>query len=134
MEYNRNSLKDNRRKLRNNPTEAERILWKYLRNRQIENIKFRRQFSVDNFILDYFAPVIKLVIEVDGYTHFKDVEVKYDKRRQLKLETNGLEFLRFTNTEVIEATDYVVERIIDKVKDLIIDVTPSNSPFKGEGD
>lgn len=105
-----------------------------MRNRQIENIKFRRQFSVDNFILDYFAPVIKLVIEVDGYTHFKDVEVKYDKRRQLKLETNGLEFLRFTNTEVIEATDYVVERIIDKVKDLIIDVTPSNSPFKGEGD
>ncbi len=94
MEYNRNSLKENRRNLRNNPTNAEVKLWGYLKKRQIENVKFRRQFSLDNFIVDFYSPETKLSIEVDGDTHFKDDEIKYDRNRQHILEEQGVFFFK----------------------------------------
>ncbi len=119
MNSNIPDLKEKRRRLRNNPTKAESVLWKYLRNRQIENIKFRRQFSIDNYIVDFYAPAIKLVIEVDGDTHFKDDEMEYDMKRQLELEVFDIVFMRFTNTDVIESTEFVVKNIRMKVRELL---------------
>lgn len=119
MNSNRPELKEKRRRLRNNPTKSESVLWKHLRNRQIEDTKFRRQFSIDNYIVDFYAAAIKLVIEVDGDTHFKDEEVEYDRRRQRDLESFEVTILRFTNTDVIESTEFVVENIRMKVMELL---------------
>ena len=130
MNSNRPDLKEKRRRLRNNPTKAESVLWKYLRNRQIENIKFRRQFSIDNYIVDFYAPAIKLVIEVDGDTHFKDDEMEYDMKRQLELEMFDIVFMRFTNTDVIESTEFVVENIRMKVRKLLSKY-PHQLPLSG---
>jgi len=119
MNSNRPELKEKRRRLRNNPTKAESVLWSYLRNRQIEDIKFRRQFSIDNYIVDFYTPSIKLVIEVDGETHFKDDEMEYDMKRQIELEVFDIVFMRFTNTDVIESTEFLVENIRMKVRELL---------------
>lgn len=130
MEYNRNSLKENRRNLRNNPTNAEVKLWGYLKKRQIENVKFRRQFSLDNFIVDFYSPETKLSIEVDGDTHFKDDEIKYDRKRQHILEEQRVFFLRFTNTEVFDSIDHVVARITQRVRGLLSE-NPIQLPLSG---
>ena len=130
MNSNRPELKEKRRRLRNNPTKVESVLWSYLRNRQIEDTKFRRQFSVDNYIVDFYAPAIKLVVEVDGDTHFKEEEVEYDRRRQSDLELFEVTFLRFTNTDVIESTEFVVENIRMKVRKLLSKY-PHQLPLSG---
>jgi very-short-patch-repair endonuclease len=105
-------------------THAEVLLWNCIRRRQIHNVKFRRQFSIDNYILDFFASEIKLAIEIDGATHVTDDELQYDVFRQTSLENAGVIFLRFTNAEVYEALDNVVERISEKVSGLL-NKTPS---------
>lgn len=120
MIYNQAELKEKRKSLRNNSTNAEKLLWKYLKSRQIENVKFRRQFSINNYIVDFYSPEIKLAIEVDGDTHFKDEEIEYDRKRQNGLEENGIVFLRYLNTDVTESTEFVVESIKVKVRELII--------------
>ncbi len=58
--------KARRKELRNNPTEAEQKLWQYLKEKQVSGVKFRRQYSVDAYILDFYSPSLKLAIEVDG--------------------------------------------------------------------
>lgn len=119
MEYNRKELKTRRQELRRNQTKAELKLWEYIRNRQIEGIKFRRQFSIDNFVVDFYSPELKFAIEADGDTHFKDEEVLKDVRRQKHLEKYGIRFLRFTNIEILEAPDFVINKIRENIKKLI---------------
>jgi very-short-patch-repair endonuclease len=68
--FNKSSEKLKRQQLRNNLTPAELILWSRLRGKQIYNCKFRRQYSIDYFVIDFYAPEIKLAIEVDGESHF----------------------------------------------------------------
>lgn len=74
-----------------------------------------------------------MAIEADGDTHFKHEELAYDRKRQNDLEVYGIHFQRFTNVEVFESIDYVVEIIRKRVKELLGIETPTNSPFKGEG-
>ena len=81
-------------------THAEVLLWSYVRRKQIHNIRFRRQFSIEQFIIDFYSPQLKLAIEIDGLTHLTDEEKDYDAWRQNKLEEYGVKFLRFTNEEV----------------------------------
>jgi very-short-patch-repair endonuclease len=119
MDYNKIELKGRRKKLRNNPTKAEIALWRLIRNRQINNIKFRRQFSIDNYVVDFYAPELKLTIEADGITHFEERNIRKDKKRQGYLEKYGITFLRFKNNDIIESPDYVVDVIRNKV-DLMI--------------
>lgn len=100
-------------------TKAEVLLWNCIRRNQIHDIKFRRQFSIEFYVLDFYAPAIKLAIEVDGATHFKDDEIEYDRSRQSDLESKGIEFLRFTNNEVYDSPDQVIELINNKVIELL---------------
>ena len=81
-------------------THAEVLIWNYIRRRQIHDIRFRRQFSIEQFIIDFYSPQLKLAIEIDGLTHLTDEEKDYDAWRQNKLEEYGVKFLRFTNEEV----------------------------------
>ena len=101
------------KKMRNNPTLAEQKLWQaYLRN-----IGYRvlRQRVIDHFIVDFYIPKVKLVIEVDGAIHDKKDTKEYDKQRTLFLDSYGLEVIRFTNDEVMNSFDNVCGEIARKI-------------------
>jgi len=100
-----------RRKLRRQPTQAEIVLWSRLRNRQVHDFKFRRQYSVDRDVTDFFCAEVQLAVEADGYTHTFDEQWKKDQVRQRDLEALGIVVLRFTDDEVVNSTDAVIEQI-----------------------
>ena len=101
------------REHRHKPTLAERRLWSCLRNRQIRNMKFRRQHPIDRFIVDFYCSEAQLVIEVDGDVHQYTVEE--DAIRQQFIESCGLRVLRFKNEEVIGSLDGVLDRIAHEI-------------------
>ena len=94
--------------LRVNSTDTEKYLWKYLRGRQLEGIKFRRQHSVGKYIVDFINLESKIIIEVDGGQH---LENKKDKLRDRWLEEQGYEVLRFWDNEVLKNIEGVMESI-----------------------
>jgi very-short-patch-repair endonuclease len=108
---NRPELKENRKRLRNNATSAEAFLWNYLRNKQLAGRKFRRQFSVDNYILDFYCPSEKLCIELDGADHFTSAGFEYDQERTDILKSLGIKVIRFENKTVFDHTEQVLETI-----------------------
>ena len=109
--YNRISEKDKRQSLRNNMPPAEQLVWARLKGKQIENCKFRRQYSVGAFVIDFYTVEIKLAIEIDGDSHFTDGAEVADRERQSFIESSGIRFLRFTNRQVYEELDAVIEAI-----------------------
>lgn len=114
LKYNP-KLKDRARELRANMTEAEVKLWRRLRKKQIEDIRFLRQRAIGNYIVDFYAPEMELVIEVDGGHHFQDDEKEYDTMRDDYLEGLGLSVVRFSNTDVLKHMDGVLEKITDVI-------------------
>jgi very-short-patch-repair endonuclease len=109
--YNKTSEKDKRQSLRNNMPPAEQLVWARLKSRQIEGCKFRRQYSVGAFVIDFYSVEIKLAIEIDGESHFQDGAEIYDRERQSLIESAGVRFVRFTNQQVYEELDSVLESI-----------------------
>jgi len=101
----------NARELRKNQTDAESLLWQLLRNRQIENIKFRRQHPIDPYILDFYCHDKKLAIELDGGQHNAAEEKEKDQIRTDFLESQGVRVLRFWNNDVLQNTESVLEEI-----------------------
>lgn len=91
--------KDTRRFLRQHATPAEEILWRHLRNNQSGH-KFRRQFSLLGFIADFYCHALRLVIEVDGWTHDFEKTQNRDRIKQATLERAGYKVIRFRNEEV----------------------------------
>lgn len=109
-------LKPLARQMRHEPTSAEDILWQKLRRKAL-GINFRRQHAIDKFIVDFYAPAVNLVIEVDGSIH--DYTEEEDVIRQLYLEeVYELTFLRFSNGDVIQHIEAVLERIAEKIIEL----------------
>lgn len=101
------------RRLRANPTPAEAKLWEALKGKQLNGLKFRQQHPVEQFILDFYCPSCKLVIEIDGEIHGDRQE--YDQARTEKLNTLGYQVIRFTNSEVINDLDKVLSQILEKI-------------------
>lgn len=97
--------------LRKNLTDAERRIWLFLKNRNLEGHKFRRQVPLGNYIADFCCMEKKLVIELDGGQHNFDSNIKRDKIRDKFLEDNGYKVLRFWNNEVLSNTEGVLETI-----------------------
>lgn len=93
-------------------TPAEKILWGRLRNRQLAGFKFRRQHSISNFIVDFFCLECNLVIEIDGAYHNEKTQAEYDAERTLELTKRGLRVIRFTNDEVVNKTEFVIQEIV----------------------
>ena len=116
--FNRSAEKGKRRVLRQNATKAEQIVWQRLRSRQVENCKFRRQYSVDYYVLDFYCPEVKLAIELDGESHGSNEAIASDRARQATIAALGIRFLRFTNQEVYAHSDAVIERIAETVREL----------------
>ena len=108
---NHKYLKKYRKELRSNPTKAESQLWKALQKKQLEGRKFRRQHSLGNYIVDFYCPKEKLIVELDGQVHNNFVNEEYDTKRTKYLESLGLKVLRFENHLVFEQLYMVLEAI-----------------------
>ena len=108
--YNKN-LKQASRYLRNNMTDAEKLLWSRLRNKQILGVQFYRQKPLLNFIVDFYCPSANLVIECDGSQHYTNEGLEADRIRDEALTQLGLKVLRFDNRQVLGEIDAVVEMV-----------------------
>ncbi len=106
----------NAKRLRDNATEAEEIVWLALRNSQLDGYKFRRQHPLLNYVVDFYCHQLKLVIEIDGEYHQTVEQKKLDKDRTENIEFQGLYVIRFTNDEVL--TD--INSALNKIKEFIL--------------
>jgi very-short-patch-repair endonuclease len=97
--------------LRRNQTEAEEIIWQCLRNRKILNFKFRRQHPIHQYIADFYCHEAKLIIEIDGGIHNNSENQEYDQNRTDELMKIGITVIRFTNQEVNNNLDEVINII-----------------------
>lgn len=121
----RRDRKDLRRKNRNDMPEAEKIMWNYLRNRRLNGWKFRRQHSIGPYIVDFFCPDAKLVIEIDGDSHFGPEAEQYDAVREAHIQKQSIRVVRFTNTEIFNNIDEVIASLVFKLGD------PPRSQYDG---
>jgi very-short-patch-repair endonuclease len=109
-------LKARRRELRNNPTPAEAILWKHLQRRQLLGKKFRRQYSIGRYIVDFFCVECDLAVELDGASHFRELGAEYQGERTAFLQEMGIELIRFENKIVYENIEAVLETIRETIR------------------
>jgi very-short-patch-repair endonuclease len=134
-------LVERARELRRNMTPAERQLWDYLKHAPY---RFLRQRPIDHFIVDFYCPALRLVIEVDGEQHYTEEGKAYDAERDTILQGYGLRVVRFRNEEVLRQFDHVRQKIeavfesplAPTLSDLEFPLTPSLSPLTkgGEGE
>ncbi|MBN1161313.1 MAG: endonuclease domain-containing protein [Dehalococcoidales bacterium] len=115
MEKYDKKLKQPSRQLRKSSTDAELLLWSKIRMRQLRGLLFYRQKPLGGYIVDFYCPKAKLVIEVDGGQHLTPGVIEYDRGRDEYMASMGLRMLRFINTDVIENIDGVVEVIEDNL-------------------
>ena len=111
MERYNPKLKENSRSLRTNMTDAEQTLWYRLRRKQIQGVQFYRQKPLLAFIVDFYCPAAKLVIELDGSQHYEVEHQTKDQDRDAALASLGLRVLRFDNRQVLLETNAVLEMI-----------------------
>lgn len=127
-------IKEMRDTLKDNPTEAEKIMWEHLRNKKT-GYKIRRQHIIDDFITDFVCLRKKVVIEIDGKIHLQQKE--YDELRTLRLNELGYEVIRFTNEEVYANPELVALKVKEKLDnqvDLQDDDDSSSPPSEGSGE
>jgi len=119
--FNSPRMIDRRKELRRRSTRYENLLWVYLRNKRL-GYKFKRQYSVSNYVLDFYCTDLNLGIELDGRWHIENVE--YDKYRTKYLSAWGVKVLKFWNSEL----DQNLNEVINKIKSYF-----PPSPEAGEG-
>lgn len=115
-----------KRRLRSHMTPAENILWLKLKGKQL-GFKFRRQHGIGPFIVDFFCPDKKLVIEVDGEIHAREERIEKDRLREDYLKRFELQVIRYRNEEVLSNIDGVLEDLMRRIEFL----PPLAPPFKG---
>lgn len=104
-------------------TKAEVYFWNRVRQSAVRGVKFRRQHSIDKFILDFYAPELKLAVEIDGGYHNLLKVRQYDARRSRRIESYGITIVRFTNDEVLQTQDTTIirlEAIIDSLRSKLV--------------
>jgi very-short-patch-repair endonuclease len=107
---------DRSRHLRKNQTDAETKLWQVIRNRGLSGAKFRRQFPLDKYILDFYSPELKLCIEADGGQHYTNEGEQNDGIRTKTLRNLGIQVLRFSDRDIllnIEGVCEVIQKTIE---------------------
>jgi len=117
-------LRPNSRRLRNNMTDAEKILWQRLRRKQINGWQFYRQKPLGPYIVDFYCAAAHLVVELDGSQHFEPDHQQADQQRDAYLQSLGLRVVRFDNRQVLLETEAVLE---------VIRRIPPNPPFSKGG-
>jgi very-short-patch-repair endonuclease len=114
--FNKSTEKEKRRQLRKDQTYCEKIVWLYLRDRKTLGYKFRRQYSVDKYVIDFYCPELKLAVEIDGSIHDQPDQKEYDARRQEHIEKFAIIFVRITNEELLGNPNMAFKRIEDAIK------------------
>ncbi|MDP2669097.1 MAG: endonuclease domain-containing protein [bacterium] len=109
--FNKSSQIVKRKILRRNIPDPENVLWQYLKNRKLNNLKFRRQFSIGRYVADFYCPALLLVIEIDGDYHTKKEIKKYDADRENFMSSLEINCLRFSNRDVEENIGSVINKI-----------------------
>lgn len=112
------------RKFRKEPTTAEKLLWRCLRDRQLAGLKFRRQHPLGRYIADFYCAEARLVVELEGKVHSKKEQREYDQIRKEELEARGLQVLRFENEEALKRTERVLAKIAAVAAKLASDPSP----------
>ena len=115
LPYNKN-LKKFAQQLRENMTDAEKHLWWKIKTKQVKGLIFYRQKPIGEYIVDFYCPKAKLVIEIDGSHHFIGETMEYDRIRDDYLSSLGLRVLRFTNTDVLKNIKGVLEKIEEEIE------------------
>jgi very-short-patch-repair endonuclease len=100
-----------RKNLRNNSTSAEATLWKLIKNLQLSDRKFRRQHGLGNYIVDFYCPTERLIVELDGDSHGEYIMIEEDIKREVYLKKLGYRIIRFENREIFQNPEYVIEEI-----------------------
>ena len=118
--FNPIATKEVRQALRKNQTDAEKKLWGILRNKQMGGYKFFRQYGIGSYIVDFYCPLFKIVIEVDGGQHYSDEGMAYDREREGFLKRAGIKIFRFNNLDVLKNMEGVFGSIQKEL--------PLNSP------
>ncbi len=113
--YNNKILRERRRDLRNNQTKTEKILWKHLGKKQLDNHRFFRQYSIGPYIVDFYCPKERLAIELDGGVHIVEDQKLYDIERTKYLNGNDIKVLRFWNNDIENNLKGVLKKIIEAV-------------------
>ena len=126
LEYNLN-LKEPSRALRKSMTDAERQLWSHLRGKQLLGVQFYRQKPIGHFIVDFYAPTAKLVIELDGCQHQEPEHRQKDMARDQYLADEGLKVMRFDNLQVLNEIDAVLEEVFVAMQRAL--ANPPRPPF-----
>ena len=114
--FNKPSETKKRRKLRQHQTNAEELAWRFLRNRQMLGYKFKRQYSVDHFVIDFYSPELKLAVEIDGGSHINPEQQKKDISRQKYLEAFDIKFVRIKDDELFGNPDKAFNKIERAIK------------------
>jgi very-short-patch-repair endonuclease len=115
LPFNR-KLKPLARNLRTNMTDAEQLIWSKIRRKQIGDLKFYRQKNIGHYIVDFYCPKEKLIVEIDGGQHYENKGMKKDQERDKYLQGLGLTILRFSDIDVFKNIDGVMERIHEQIK------------------
>ncbi|MBN1473578.1 MAG: endonuclease domain-containing protein [Syntrophaceae bacterium] len=111
LQYNK-KLKTLARNLRKSMTDAEILVWSKIRRKQIKGMQFYRQKTIGNYIVDFYCPKGKLVVEIDGGQHYINTGRKKDLDRDYQLQLMGLSVLRFSDFDVLRNIDGVLEKIL----------------------
>ena len=117
-------IKELARELRKDQTEAESIIWKYIRGSKLNGYKFRRQYAIGRYIADFYCCEARLAIEIDGKIHELGDRKEYDQVRQIEIEARNIKVLRFRNEDIFNRLDCVLQSIIEVLTPL---------PSSGEG-
>lgn len=104
-------LKKFSQELRKNMTDAERLIWSRIRRKQLKEKQFYRQKIIGNYIVDFYCPKTKLIIEIDGGQHYEETEKQKDSVRDEYLKSLGLKVLRFSDREVFKNLNGILEEI-----------------------
>ncbi len=117
-------LKEHARRLRAQMTDSERALWARLRRKQVQSVQFYTQKPIGNYIVDFYAPTAKLVVEVDGSQHKVNEHAAADLRRDADLGSEGLRVLRFDNLQVLKEIEGVMATILRAVAESLEENPP----------
>jgi very-short-patch-repair endonuclease len=109
-------LRDRSRQLRRDSTDAERVLWRLLRDRRLAGKKFRRQHEFGPYILDFFCAARSLAIEIDGEQHLTPEGLRKDEARTRYVAAQGVHLVRFNNVEVLQQQEAVLQAILLQLK------------------
>jgi very-short-patch-repair endonuclease len=122
------AFKRRRQELRCNQTDAEKVFWSKMRNRQFHGLKFFRQYSIGPYILDFYCPALKIGVELDGSQHNEDLAIEYDEARSEYLNEQGIIVLRFWNHVVLRDIQAVLFKLEAEIKHIHL-VQKHNAPY-----